>query len=428
MATYLFVTLAVTLIMGFPIWAAMATSSFVAITLGSNMPVIVIVQRLFTATDSFPLLAIPLFMVAGNLMSAGGMSRRIIEFCKALIGHVDGGLSMVAVLATMMFASVSGSGPATVAAIGGLMIPAMIAAGYDKGYSAALMSIAGAIGIIFPPSIAKVNFGVTGNVSITALFAAGIGPGIVMGIALMFVCYITAKKHGYGKNGAEEFSIANVWRTFKQAFFALIMPIIILGGIYGGIFTPTEAAAVSVAYGFFVGVFVYRELSMKDIPQVLMAAGRSTAMVMMLVAAASGFGWIMTAERIPDAIARFILSLSDNPLVILLIINIFLLIIGCFMEVLASIIILTPILLPIGVQLGVHPVHFGIIMIVNLAISLSTPPLGVNLFVACGISKCSIEQVVKKMGFLLLASIVSLLLTTYFEPIAMTIPRLLGLV
>jgi len=356
------------------------------------------------------------------------MSHRLINLCKALVGHVDGGLSMVAVLATMMFASVSGSGPATVAAIGGIMIPAMIKAGYDKGYSAALLSVAGAIGIIFPPSIAKVNFGITGNVSISALFAAGIGPGLLVGFSLMLVCYITAKRKGYGKDSAEEFSWAAVWKAFKEAFFAIIMPVIILGGIYGGIFTPTEAAAVSVAYGFAVGVLVYRELALKDIPKVLMTAGRSTAMVMMLVATASGFGWIMTAERIPDAIAAFILSLSDNPLVIMLIINIFLLIIGCFMEVLASIIILTPILLPIAVEIGVNPVHFGIIMIVNLAISLSTPPLGVNLFVACGIASISIEALLKRIGFLLAASIISLFVITYYEPVAMAIPRALGLV
>jgi len=420
--------MAITLILGFPIWAVMATSSFVAIAFGSHIPSVVIVQRLFTAADSFPLLAIPLFMVAGNLMGAGGISNRLINLCKALVGHLTGGLSMVAVLATMMFASVSGSGPATVAAIGGIMIPAMIAAGYDKGYSAALLSVAGAIGIIFPPSIAKVNFGITGNVSISALFAAGFGPGLLVGFSLMVVCYITAKKNGYGKDTGAVFSWKEVWKAFREAFFALIMPIIILGGIYGGVFTPTEAAAVSVAYGFVIGVFVYRELAIKDIPTVLMAAGRSTAMVMMLVATASGFGWIMTAERIPDAIARFILSLSDSPIIIMLIINIFLLIIGCFMEVLASIIILTPILLPIAVEIGVNPVHFGIIMIVNLAISLSTPPLGVNLFVACGIAGISMEQILKRIGLLLLASIISLLIITYYEPIAMTIPRLLGLV
>ena len=428
MASLLFIPFAVLIVLGFPIWAVLAGSSFFALTFGSGTPLMLVVQRMFTASDSFPLLAVPLFMVAGNLMEVGGISRRLIDFCNALLGSFTGGLAMVGVLACIFFAAISGSGPATVAAIGGIMIPALIAAGYDPAFSAALMSISGAIGVIIPPSIPMVNYGVVGSVSISTLFAAGFGPGILMGVVLMVVCYVTAKQYGYGKDAQTKFSLHNVWVTLKEAFWALFMPVIILGGIYGGIFTPTEAAAVSVIYGLVVGMFVYKELSLQQLPQLLMNAGKTTAIVMMIIATASGFGWILTSERIPDVIASAMLSFSSNKIVIMLMINILLLLVGCIMETTASIIILTPIFLPIVTQLGVNPVHFGIIMVVNLAIGMSTPPLGVNLFVACSIANQTMEQITKKIIWLLLLSIGVLFAVTYYEPIAMFIPRLMGLV
>ena len=428
MATYLFTTFAVTAILGFPIWTVLATSSFIALTLGSNTPLIVVVQRMFTATDSFPILAVPLFMIAGNLMETGGISKRLINFCNAILGSLTGGLAMAAVLTCMFFAAISGSGPATVAAIGGIMIPEMEKSGYDKAFSAAVMAVAGAIGVIIPPSIPMVNFGVVGSVSISTLFAAGFGPGFVVGIALMIVCYFTAKKHGYGELSKQPFSVSNILVKLKEAFWALLMPVIILGGIYGGIFTPTEAAAVAVIYGFIVGLFIYREMKLSTLPPLFMSAGKSTAMVMMIIASASGFGWILTAERIPDVIAAAMLSISDSKIVILLLINLMLLVVGCLMETTAAIIILTPIFLPIVTQLGVHPVHFGLIMVVNLAIGMSTPPLGVNLFVACGIAKITIEEIVKAIVWLLTANIIALFLITYFEPISLTLPRMMGLI
>lgn len=428
MASLLFVPFAVLVMLGFPIWAVLAGSSFIALTFGSGTPLLLVVQRMFTATDSFPLLAVPLFMVAGNLMEVGGISRRLINFCNALLGSFTGGLAMVGVLACIFFAAISGSGPATVAAIGGIMIPAMVAAGYDPAFSAAIMSVSGAIGVIIPPSIPMVNFGVVGSVSISTLFAAGFGPGILMGLVLMVMCYVAAKKYGYGKDSQVAFSLKNVWVTLKDAFWALLMPVIILGGIYGGIFTPTEAAAVSVIYGLVVGLFVYKELELKQLPELLMNAGKTTAIVMMIIAAASGFGWILTSERIPDVIASAMLSLTSNKIVIMTMINILLLLVGCIMETTASIIILTPIFLPIVTQLGVNPIHFGIIMVVNLAIGMSTPPLGVNLFVACSIAGQTMEQITKKIIWPLLLSIGVLFAVTYFEPIAMYIPKLMGLI
>lgn len=428
MASYLFITFAVTAILGFPIWAVLCLSSFIALTLGSNTPLIVVVQRMFTSVDSFPILAVPLFMIAGNLMETGGISRRLIDFCNAILGSLTGGLAMAAVLTCMFFAAISGSGPATVAAIGGILIPSMEKEGYDKAFSAAVMAVAGAIGVIIPPSIPMVNFGVVGSVSISTLFAAGFGPGFLVGLALMIVCYVTAKKNGYGLVNKPKFSVKNIIVKFKEAFFALLMPVIILGGIYGGVFTPTEAAAVSVVYGFLVGIVIYREMDIRKIPGLFMSAGKSTAMVMMIIASASGFGWILTSERIPDVIAAAMISLSDSKIIILLLINVMLLIVGCLMETTAAIIILTPIFLPIVTQLGVNPVHFGIIMVVNLAIGMSTPPLGVNLFVACGIAKISIEQITKAVVWLLIANIIALLMITYIEPISLAIPRMMGLI
>lgn len=427
MAPYLFITFLVTALAGFPIWVVLASSCFVAISAASSTPMLVVAQRMFTSVDSFPLLAIPLFMVAGSLMEGGGISRRLINFCNSLLGSFTGGLAMVAILTCMLFAAISGSGPATVAAIGGIMIPEMVKAGYSKPFAAALMSVAGAIGVIIPPSLPMVNYGIAGSVSISTLFAAGFGPGILVGVALIIVAYFSAKKNGYGLAAKTRFSWRNVAISFKEAFFALMMPFIVLGGIYGGVFTPTEAAAVAAIYGFVAGTFLYRELKLKDLPLLLMNAGKSTAMVMVIVAAASSFGWILTSARIPDAIAAFLISLSESKYVILLLINLFLLIVGCLMDVTASIIILTPIFMPIVNQFGIDPVHFGIIMTVNLAIGMSTPPLGVNLFVSCGIAKISIEENARAMVKFLIANLIALLLIVFVEPVSLIIPQLMGL-
>lgn len=340
MASALFITFAITAILGFPIWVVLALSCFAGISASGSIPMLVIAQRMFTSVDSFTLLAIPLFMVAGNLMEGGGISKRLINFCNSLLGSFTGGLAMVAVLTCMLFAAISGSGPATVAAIGGIMIPEMEKAGYSKAFSAALMSVAGAIGVIIPPSLPMVNYATSGSVSISTLFAAGFGPGILVGVALMLVAYFSSKKNGYGQLNKQPFSWGNVARCTKEAIWALVMPVIVLGGIYGGVFTPTEAAGVAAMYGFIVGVFVYKDLKLKDLPQLLMNSAKSTAMVMIIVGAASSFGWILTSARIPDLIASFLVSLTSNKWVLLLIINFFLLIVGCLMDVTASIIMI----------------------------------------------------------------------------------------
>ncbi len=426
MGAALMTCFAVFAIWGLPIAIVLGMASFIALWFFSLMPITLVPQQMFTAVDSFPLLAIPLFMIAGSLMEFGGISRRLIRLANSMVGHLTGGLALVAIITCMFFAAISGSGPATVAAIGGIMIPAMQEAGYDKGYAAAVMALAGAIGIIIPPSIPMVTFAVMSNVSISGLFTAGFIPGIVVGLSLMICAWQIAKKKGYGKAGVKASGKERL-QAFLDAFWAILMPVIILGGIYGGYFTPTEAAAVACFYGLLVGTVVYRELKLKEIPKVLTNAAVTTAMIMLIIATAKVFGWIMTSERIPDAVARTMMSWSENKYVILMIINLMLLVVGCFMETNAALIILTPIFLPIVAALGVSPIHFGIIMIVNLALGMSTPPLGVNLFVACGINKISIERISKAAVPFLIFNVVALLLITYIEPISMLLPKLFGI-
>lgn len=411
-------------IIGLPIAVVLGLSSVIAISTSSKIPLMVVAQRMFTACDSFPLMAIPFFMMAGALMESGGISRRLINLANKLVGSMTGGLAQVGILTCMFFAAISGSGPATVAAIGAILIPAMIDAGYDAGFAAAIMAAAGAIGVIIPPSIPMVTYGVVGGVSIGSLFMGGFGAGIVVGLALMFAVYIISKKRGY--HGDEKpSSLRDIFIAVKDAFWALLMPIIILGGIYGGIFTPTEAASVAVVYGFIVGFFVYRELDIKSLPKIFVNTAVSTSVVMFIISTAQVFGWIMTSQRIPDKIAQAFISFSNSPYIILLLINILLLVVGCFMETNAAIIILAPIFLPLVTKLGIDPILFGLIMVVNLAIGMITPPLGVNLFVACGVCDLTLEKISKAILPFLAAMILALMIITYIPGITMFLPNLL---
>lgn len=423
MGTILFSCFAILALLNIPIAIVLGLSSVIALALASNIPLMVVAQRMFTAADSFPLMAIPFFMMAGALMEGGGISRRLINLANKLVGSITGGLALVGILTCMFFAAISGSGPATVAAIGSILVPAMVDAGYDRGFASAVMASAGAIGVIIPPSIPMVTYGVVGGVSIGSIFLGGVGAGLLVGLSLMIVSYIISKKRGY-HGQSEKFSISAVVKATIDAFWALLMPVIILGGIYGGIFTPTEAAAVAVVYGLVVGFFVYRELKLKDLPKVFVNTAVSTSVVMFIISTAQVFGWILTSERIPDAIAQAFIGFSENPYIILLLINVLLLIVGCFMETNAAIIILAPIFLPLLVKLGIDPIFFGIVMVVNLAIGMVTPPLGVNLFVACGISNITLERISKAVLPLMAAMIIALLLITYIPDISMFLPRI----
>jgi C4-dicarboxylate transporter DctM subunit len=424
MTGILFGSFAVLAILGLPIAVVLGLSSVVALSTYTKIPLMVVAQRMFAATDSFPLMAIPFFMMAGALMETGGISRRLINLANKIVGSLPGGLALVGIVTCMFFAAISGSGPATVAAIGSILIPAMVNAGYDLGFAAAVMAAAGAIGVIIPPSIPMVTYGVVGGVSIGSIFLGGFGAGIVVGLSLMVVTYVISKKRGY-RGIQERSSLIGLLSAVKDAFWALLMPVIILGGIYGGIFTPTEAAAVAVVYGFIVGFFIYRELKIKDLPKIFVNTAVSTSVVMFIIATAQVFGWIMTSQRIPEAIAQWFISLSSSPYVILLLVNILLLIVGCFMETNAAIIILAPIFIPLMIKIGIDPILFGVIMVVNLAIGMVTPPLGVNLFVACGIGKLTLERISKAVVPFIIAMVAALMIITYIPDISMFLPRML---
>lgn len=423
MSTVLFGVFVLMVALNVPIAASLGLAAIAAIVFSQSVPLIVVGQKLFASIDSFPLMAIPFFMIAGNLMERGGISRRLITFANTMLGSFTGGLALVGILASMFFAAISGSSPATVAAIGSIMIPAMVRNGYSKEFATATQASAGFIGVIIPPSIPMVTFGVVTGTSIGGLFMAGFTPGLLFGLLLMVVAYFVSAKHRYV--GEKKSSFAEMLAAFKESILALLMPIIILGGIYGGIFTPTEAANVAVVYGLVVGLFIYRELTWKDLPEILKSSAISSAMVMLIIATASAFGLILTREAIPAQIAELFLGLTSNPLVLLLLINLMLLVVGTFMETNAAIIILAPIFFPVIQQLGIDPVHFGIIMVANLAIGMITPPLGVNLFVACGISKLTIEQLVKANWKYLFVSLLGLALITAFPWLSLWLPKLL---
>ena len=419
----LFITLAVLFVAGVPIAIAVGLSGLLAIWLGSDIPLTVILQRQFTAVDSFPLMAIPFFILAGTLMEAGGISKRLVQFGNALIGHATGGLAIVSIVASMFFAAISGSTVATVAAIGMVLIPAMKARGYRPSFAGAVQASAGNLGIIIPPSIAMVVYGVATNTSISAMFIGGFVPGFLMTGSLMLVAYLICKQRGY--SGGKKSTFRELVSAFRESILALLMPIIILGGIYGGIFTPTEAAAVAVAYAFIIGTFVYKELNLKKITELLGQSVITTAGIMFLIATAGLFAWILTRINAPKMIAEFFLTYASNKYVFLLYINVILFIVGMFFETTAANVILAPLLAPIAIGFGIDPIHFGLIMIVNLAVGMCTPPLGVNLFVACQIADIRVDEIIPAVIPFLLILILDILIISYVPAIVTWLPGLL---
>ncbi|GGB32620.1 C4-dicarboxylate ABC transporter substrate-binding protein [Oceanisphaera marina] len=406
------------LVLGVPIAFALGLAGLTTVLGAGTLPVDYLAQIAFSSIDSFPIMAIPFFIAAGVFMGAGGLSRRLLALGDELVGALPGGMALASIMTCIFFASISGSGPATVAAIGSITIPAMIARGYDKYFSATVVACAGAIGVIIPPSNPFVVYGVSAQVSIGKLFIAGIIPGLIMGVALMVVAYLISKKNGwYGE--VRERSLKTFMSAAWQAKWALMVPVIVLGGIYGGIMTPTEAAAVAALYGLFVGICIHKELTLNKLWASAQDAASISSIIILLMAMATIFGNIMTIEQIPEFIAESILALTSNKIVILIMINIFLLWIGIFMEALAAIVILTPILLPLVIAVGVDPVHFGVMMVMNLAIGFVTPPVGVNLFVASGIANVSIGGLARHIWVYLLVMIAVLLLVTYIPEISL---------
>lgn len=405
-----------------PIAFSLGLSTIIAITTSSDVPLQVLVQRMFASIDSFPLLAIPFFILAGSLMGIGGISKRLINLATAFVGHIAGGIAAVTVLASMFFGAISGSSAATVAALGAILIPAMISQGYSKRFAGSTQAVSGELGVIIPPSIPMILYGVTTGTSIGSMFIAGVIPGLIIGITLIITVYLLAKYYGY--KGDTSVTWAGRWKAFKDAFFALVMPIIILGGIYGGVFTPTEAAAIAVVYALIVGMFIYKEIKIKDLIPILGESAIISATIMIIISAAGLFGWIMTQEMIPQQAAAFMTDLTTSKVMFLIIVNLFLFFIGMFFETGASIIILAPILVPIAVQFGIDPVHFGIIMIVNLAMGMVTPPMGVNLFISCRIAGISLEEITKGVIPFLFVLIVNLILISYLPQISLWLPSL----
>ena len=410
------------LILGIPIAFVLGLTSFVALLYSGNIPLLLMPKEMFSGTDSFPLLAVPFFMLAGNLMNAGGITRRLINFCNILLGYVRGGLALVNIVASMFFAGITGAAAADASAIGSILIPAMTEEKYDRDFSAAVTAAASTMGPIIPPSIPMIIFGAIAELSVGALFLAGVIPGVMIGLSLMGVAYVISRKRHYPKEKVK--SVKDFFIGLKDAFLALLMPAIIMGGILGGIFTPTEAAVVAVVYAFIVSFSIYREIRWKDLPKVLIDSVVTTSILMLVIANSAIFGWILANQQVPQAVAQIFLSISNNKWVILLLLNIFLLFVGTFMETTASLIILTPILFPLAVKVGIDPIHFGVVMVLNLVIGLITPPLGVCLFIACSIAKITLEQIVKAILPFLIAVIAILFIVTYIPQLSLWIPRM----
>ena len=420
------IVMLVLLALGVPIAFCIALASVVAILIiGPSAPWIIVPNSMLNGMDSFPLMAVPFFVLAGDLMNRGGITIRLINFANLLVGHIRGGLAQANVVASMLFAGITGSALADTAAIGRILIPAMEKEGYDRPFAAAVTASSSIIGPIIPPSITMVIFGVTAGVSIGGLFLAGVVPGVLIGLGLMTMAYIMARKRAYPVRMVPV-TRRLVWVTTRDALIALLMPLIILGGIFGGVMTPTESAAVAVLYAVVVGVFVLRELTARDLAIALLRSGMTTASIMFIVGAARIFADLLGAEQIPEQLAAYALSLTNERWLILLIINVFLLFVGAVMDTSAAIIILVPVLLPVAASVGVDPLTFGIIMCVNLIIGLATPPLGVCLFVAADIAKISVERLVLAIWPFLLLEIAVLLLITYVPGLATALPRLVG--
>lgn len=414
MTSILLIGFAVFLAISIPVAVSLGFSSLLAMQV-QGTPLILLAQSVFESLDSFSLMAIPFFVLAGNLMQAGGIAQRLVNLANANVGWVRGGLGSVVVLSTMFFSTMSGSSSATTAAIGSTMIPSMEKKGYPRNFAAAITASSGELGAILPPSIPMIVYALSANVSVASLFLAGIFPGILIGLSLMLVVWLRARAVGFDQVDTITFQqwLGNVGRALVDALLALLMPVIILGGIYGGFFTTTEAAVVAVLYALVVGVGVYRELAWRDLLDIFGRSAVTSAIILIIVGFASIFAYLLTVNQVPHKLGEFLTSVSDNPYVFLLLVNVALFLIGMIMETLAAIIILAPILAPAALHFGIDPIHFGAIMIVNLAVGMVTPPVGVNLFVACQVANLRLEQLMRPLMLFLGVLIINIFIITY---------------
>ena len=412
------------LLLGVPIVYTLVGSSAITYLAFSPRDMITIVQNLHSANESFALLAIPLFILAGMLMSGGGISRRLVDFFEKIMGFMTGGLAIVAIVACVFFGALSGSAPATVAAIGSIMIPSMTKRGYDKAWTADLLACTGTLGGVIPPSIPLVLYGVLSKTSITALFTAGVVPGVFVGVCYCIYAHLKCKKEGIGK--AQKYTAKEIWKSFLDAFWALLMPVIILGGIYAGIFTATEAATVSVVYGLIIGMFVYKEMKLKDLPKLLYKAAMSSASILFIIATAAAFATILTRNNIPTMIADWIITFAKTPAMFWLAFSGFMLILGMFMSVSPALVILTPILTPAVLKLGIDPIHFGLVFVIWMCIGTVTPPFGSSVFITCGITNISSTEAFKKVIPFVIIFVIAVIILMCFPSITLFLPRLVG--
>ena len=422
---WLMLVLFACLFIGVPVAIALGLASITTLLLFTDHSLISLAQRFFYTMQVYPLLAIPFFILAGSFMATGGVAQRMIDFANALVGHFRGGLAMAALLACALFASVSGSSPATVVAVGTIMIAGMVASGYRREFAAGLICNAGTLGILIPPSIVLVVYGAVTETSIGNLFIAGFVPGLVLMLALMGVVAVRARRENLPRQSRASFAV--VLKTGRDAIWGLLLVAVILGGIYLGAFTPTEAAAVAAVYALIVAVFVYRDMGLRDVPKVLVDSARVTAMLMFIIANAFIFAFVLTTEQIPQGVSTWIIDLGLPPWAFLLALNLLMLVAGNFIEPASVILILAPIMFPIATALGVHPVHLGIIMTVNMEIGMVTPPVGLNLFVTAGVARMDVGQVVRAALPWLMVLIAVLLLITYVPAISLALPGWLGL-
>ena len=420
---FLFISLFGLMLIGVPVAVSLGASTVLTMLLFTDLDVAAMPQLIFDGINKFALMAIPMFILAGNLLSKGGSARRIIDFAKSMVGHLPGGLPMSAIFACVIFAAVSGSSPATVVAIGSIMFAAIKEAGYPKEYAVGGITTAGSLGILIPPSVVMIVYGVTAEVSIAQLFMAGVVPGLMLGGMMIAQTYIGAKRLGFKATTPEPWS--DRVKKFFRAFWALLIVVVVIGGIYGGIFTPTEAAAASAIYALIISLFVYKDIKFKDLWDICLESAITTAMIFFIIANAVVFAYLLTSENIPQTIADSILAANIGKIGFLIIVNVLLFIMGQFMEPSSVVMIMVPLLLPIATALGVDPVHFGILLIVNMEIGMITPPVGLNLFVASGLTGMNLKDVIVACLPWTLTLFIGLILVTYIPEISLWLPNLM---
>jgi len=425
-ALVIFTLLAVLMLTGMPISISLGLTVLTFLFTMTQVPLESVALKLFTGIEKFEIMAIPFFILAGNFLTHGGVAKRMINFATSMVGHWYGGLGLAGVLACALFAAVSGSSPATVVAIGSILLPAMVKAGFPNKFGAGVISTSGALGILIPPSIVMVMYSVATNTSVGALFMAGVIPGLALAATLGGVTWYRAKKFNYPRQ--PKASWGERWKSFRASVWGLLLIVVVMGGIYTGIFTPTEAAAMSAVYAFIVAVFIYKDMGLKDVPKVLLNSANMSAMLLYIITNAVLFSFIMTNENIPQALADWMLGNGLGMITFLLAVNVILLLAGNFMEPSSIVLIFAPILFPVAVQLGIHPVHFGILMVVNMEVGMCHPPVGLNLYVASGITKMGITELTVAVWPWLLSMLGFLVIVTYWPGLSLWLPQQLGMI